>query len=127
MPSANANNQEFRREVKDEYRACRALGGHGWLPTTFEFDRAQYKQGMRCMRCKTNKVMIIGLDGEIKRNVYEYPEDYLLDGGGALTAQERAKLRVMELKVHAKPVTKKAADKPRKRTRSRANLTVATS
>jgi len=86
------------RTVPVEYAACRTYL-HAWDPTTVKRDGKHLVQGLVCLRCGTiRSYKIDSRTGEIKGNSYSYPENYLLDGGGALTARERAALRIGEIR-----------------------------
>lgn len=74
---------------------------HAWDPTTVKKDGRNLIQGLVCLRCGTiRSVRIDSRTGERKGNAYDYPDNYLLDGGGALTQRERAALRLAEVKRH---------------------------
>lgn len=89
------------RTVPVEYAMCRTWQ-HAWNYTTVKQDGRQLIQGLACMRCGTIRmVKIDGRTGERKGNSYDYPDGYVLkDGGGALSQDERAALRLGEVKRH---------------------------
>jgi hypothetical protein len=89
------------RTVPVEYAMCRTFM-HAWDYTTVKKDGRHLIQGLVCLRCGTvRSFKIDSRTGEIKGNAYSYPENYLLDdGGGALSAKERAALRITEVRRH---------------------------
>lgn len=79
---------------------CRSFG-HAWDYTTVEKRGREFIQGLKCIRCETER--FIGIDsrsGETKGNRYLYADGYLFHGGGALTPEERAELRLAEVSGH---------------------------
>lgn len=89
------------RIVPVEFRPCRTYQ-HAWDPTTVKQDGRHLVQGLICLRCKTiRKQKIDSRTGERLGNSYEYPDGYVLPGGGgALSARERGMLRLAEVKTH---------------------------
>lgn len=88
------------RGVKKEHRTCRVYG-HAWDFTTVKREDQNYLQGLRCLRCSTERFVKINTrTGELGGSRYAYPEGYLLNGGGALTQKERAGLRLTEVRSH---------------------------
>ena len=86
------------REIDPRYSTCRTWQ-HAWEPTTVERQGGEYVQGLRCLRCTTERfVKVNARTGHRDGNKYLYPEGYLLKGGGALTADERAEIRLAEVK-----------------------------
>lgn len=87
------------RRIPVHYQACRTFN-HAWEFTTVKRDGREYVQGLRCMRCATERfVKIDARTGEPRGNRYDYPEGYVIKGG-TLTARERAQLRLLEVKRH---------------------------
>lgn len=98
------------RTVPARYAACRTWQ-HAWDFTTVKKEGIEYIQGLRCIRCGTERaVRISSKDGDrVGGNKYMYPEDlnpeaepYKMpkDSGGMLTADERSAIRLMEVKAH---------------------------
>lgn len=82
------------------YSACRTWG-HAWEPTTVDRVGAVYRQGLRCIRCATERTQRVDArTGARAGNSYAYPSGYTLIGGGVLTQSERAALRLAEVKGH---------------------------
>ncbi|ANA86970.1 hypothetical protein SEA_STROSAHL_35 [Gordonia phage Strosahl] len=91
---------QSKREVHAEHRMCRVFQ-HAWEPTTVKREGGVYLQGLRCMRCSTERLVRVDpRTGELKGARYNYAEGYLLHGGGGLTSQERAELRLAEVAGH---------------------------
>jgi hypothetical protein len=90
------------RSVPQQFAMCRTYL-HAWDYTTVKKDGRHLIQGLVCLRCgTTRRQRIDARTGERLGNAYDYPEDYVLKEGGALTARERAALRLAEVKRHLK-------------------------
>lgn len=88
------------RSIPVEYAMCRVFQ-HAWNYSTVKKEGRDLIQGLVCLRCKTVRaVRIDSRTGERVGNRYEYPEQYVLREGGAMTARERAALRLAEIKRH---------------------------
>ena len=88
------------RDLPTEYATCRTWQ-HAWEPTTVERKGGEYIQGLRCIRCTTERfVRVDARTGERAGNRYLYPDGYTLKSGGALSAEERAELRLFEVTGH---------------------------
>lgn len=88
------------RSVPVEYAMCRTYL-HAWQYTTVKRDGRNLVQGLVCLRCGTIRHQRIdGRTGERLGNAYLYPDKYVLDEGGPMTADERATLRLAEVKRH---------------------------
>lgn len=86
------------REIDPRYSTCRTWQ-HAWEPTTVERRGGDYVQGLRCLRCTTERfVKVNARTGDRAGNRYLYPEGYVLKGGGSLTARERAEIRLAEVR-----------------------------
>lgn len=81
-----------------KYVKCRLLG-HAWDYTTVQRDGRNLIQGLRCLRCGTErKVTINGRTGVNLRNNYNYAPNYTVPGG--MSARDRAELRLEEFRQH---------------------------
>lgn len=88
------------RQVQAEHRMCRVFM-HAWEYTTVKREGGVYLQGLTCIRCGTERFMKVDpKTGEIRGARYRYSEGYLLKGGGALSHEERAELRLVEVAGH---------------------------
>lgn len=96
------NNNNHSRTVADQYVACRSWM-HAWEFTTVERSGGEYIQGMRCLRCPTEKTVRINARTGMREHgsTYKYPEQldpnaapYQMpkDSGGALTSEERGEI-----------------------------------
>lgn len=98
-PNTTTTASKRDREIPVQYAACRTFL-HAWDFTTVDREGGLYIQGLRCLRCGTERhVKINARTGEPKGNKYDYPDGYLITGG-ALTARERWSLRLSEVKRH---------------------------
>lgn len=87
------------RSVPEKFAACRSWG-HAWDFTTVVRKGQDYIQGLRCVRCETERFTAINMrTGESHGNSYSYAKGYQVTGG-ALTPKERAALRLGEVKRH---------------------------
>ena len=88
------------RTVPVEFAMCRTFL-HAWTYTTVKREGRHLIQGLACLRCGTVRSMKINSrTGERMGNRYDYPDNYILSEGGALTQAERAALRLAEVKRH---------------------------
>lgn len=88
------------RTVRAEYRMCRVIG-HAWDYTTVKQDGREFLQGLVCLRCRTERFLRINArSGVTNGSRYSYSDGYLFKGGGALTPDERAELRLAEITGH---------------------------
>lgn len=95
MPKEDAD-----RTVRAEYRMCRVFN-HAWDYTTVKRVDGELVQGLVCIRCSTERfIRMDPLSGETNGSRYAYADGYLFHGGGALTPQERAELRLTEVLGH---------------------------
>lgn len=95
--------------VPIQYAACRSFL-HAWEFTTVDRSGGEYLQGMRCMRCSTEKTVRISARTGLRQggNKYKYPEDLnpevaaykMPKGTGGLTAEERGQIVLGFVKVH---------------------------
>lgn len=81
--------------MRDDHLQCRDFG-HSWRPYTARWspeDRC-YETQLRCQRCKTIRVRLIGQRGEQLSNHYDYADGYIVKGMGRLDGDERNRLRL---------------------------------
>lgn len=92
--------EEVDRTVAEEYRMCRVFQ-HAWDYTTVKRSGGNYLQGLICIRCGTERfVKIDARTGLSSGSRYTYAPNYLFKGGGALSVEERAELRLVEITGH---------------------------
>ncbi|QGH79704.1 hypothetical protein SEA_ANON_33 [Gordonia phage Anon] len=97
--------------VHEEHRMCRVFQ-HAWEYTTVKQDGRNYLQGLRCIRCGTEREMKVNSrTGEAGGSRYKYADGYLMKGIGALTQSERAALRLAEVSGHAPAARKRRRKK----------------
>ena len=82
-------------DILDEFLLCRDLG-HAWAPHDVRVSRklGEIHRVLQCRSCPTQRTQVLSMDGEIRRNRYEYPEGYVLRGLGHLSVADRAAVRV---------------------------------
>lgn len=80
---------------------CRDLG-HAWQPEDAWYDKEkkEFRRELRCIRCRTKRMQWITPQGGLSRNTYTYPQGYRApDGTGFLSAEERAAIRLADMRV----------------------------
>ena len=77
---------------------CRDFG-HSWRPYTVEFvpQRKHYLEALRCSRCRTMRVRVLGQRGELLGNRYIYADGYLVQGLGRMESDDRDAMRLASL------------------------------
>ena len=94
------------QDFKINHLTCRTFG-HTWKPQTVTVTKsasgrvAEYRAGLTCTRCKTERVQVFDGSGELVSNSYLYPSGYLRPMfGGQRFRKSQARLeyalRVME-------------------------------
>ena len=111
------------RTVAAQYAMCRTWQ-HAWDYTSVERQGGEYVQGLRCIRCGTERfVKVDARTGDRGGNRYVYPEDQDRNAvpykmpkgtGGALSVDERAAIRLEEVKVHYAAIRDELARRRRK-------------
>ncbi len=86
-------------DVPDEFLDCRDLG-HAWARPRVVEDKKfrHYTRLVVCSRCATERIQVISLAGMLVATSYRYATGYLLNGAGGLTVDDRAKMRLRNLK-----------------------------
>lgn len=98
--TAPKDTKETSRRIPAEYAMCRTWQ-HAWNYTTVERVGKTLVQGLVCLRCSTVRyAKIDSRTGERMGNRYDYPDKYVMQEGGTLTARERAALRLAEVRRH---------------------------
>lgn len=87
-------------DIPTEYLICRDLG-HAWAPHDVKISRkyGEIHRVLQCRQCPTQRTQVLGIDGGLKKNRYEYPEHYTLRGVGRLSIDDRAHIRVASTNV----------------------------
>ena len=87
--------------IREEYLDCRDLG-HYWqhMNTEQVYNKTlqQFVRTMLCARCGTERNQTTDNRGYLIRSSYRYVKDYLLEGNGYLTIDDRAKMRLRNIK-----------------------------
>lgn len=91
------------RKIPEVGAICRDLQ-HAWAPykggklTSESRKHIGWWRELRCSRCGTTRIEAMNKVGDVVKRQYGYPEGYRLEGGGKLTPDERAKLRIQHIK-----------------------------
>lgn len=113
------------RIVPSEYSLCRTWG-HTWNFTYLDRVKGEgYNQGMKCIRCKTEKVVLVRqATGFRTGRGYKYPEQLYEDvapyqmpknSGGALTPEERGQCALDDIESRYKATVDEIATQRAKR------------
>jgi len=100
LKSVNEQAEVDSAAIPPEFARCRTFG-HAWDFTTVTKKGNELIQGLRCMRCETERFTTINArTGDSQGNSYSYAEGYQRKGMGAMTPRERSALRLAEVKRH---------------------------
>jgi len=85
--------------VDEKFLDCRDIG-HTWRKVEVTEDRKlkRYTRTVACQNCTTERVQVMDLQGYLIKAHYRYVAGYLLDGAGYLTADDRAVMRLRNLR-----------------------------
>lgn len=84
-------------KTTDDQLLCRDLQ-HAWVDYTVETTPRGYFRRLRCSRCSTMKGQRLNKEGYILSSTMTYPKGYLRVGKGRMTREDRAELRVGNLR-----------------------------
>jgi hypothetical protein len=84
-------------EPTDDQLLCRDLQ-HSWSPDTARSTGYGFIRGLKCERCGARKEQRLDREGYLKDSVMFYPAGYLRPGQGRLTRDDRADLRLRNLR-----------------------------
>lgn len=107
---------DLTENLKPNHIDCRFLH-HAWQWLDVKEDRRRrlYRQSMLCSRCGTEKFYEISFQGEIVTHPrYSYADGYLIKGGGGVSAEDRALIRVAAIRHHLTPTPQKKGSRKRK-------------
>lgn len=76
---------------------CRDLH-HAWKPHTVTRVKGGYERELLCRTCQTVKVQKLDAQGYIEWSNYRYPDGYVREGLGRITAAENALLRLTHVR-----------------------------
>lgn len=109
----NVTDKPKATDVPLEYRECRTIQ-HAWRYTTVERAGRNYKQGLACSRCGTERhVYIDAKTGELRGASYKYAPGYLMSGGLGYTG--RASLRLLTIQQQLENANNVTSIKQRKK------------
>lgn len=85
--------------VDEKFLDCRDIG-HNWRKIQIVEDKKNKKfvRTVACQNCTTERVQVLDNLGYILKAHYRYVAGYLLDGAGYLTADDRAVMRLRNLR-----------------------------
>lgn len=99
-PPSPGRSPDFRADdtiktMPNEHLQCRDFG-HSWRPftATWESSDRYYEVQLRCARCKTVRIRLVGQRGQLIRSRYDYADGYVVKGMGRLDGDERDMLRL---------------------------------
>ena len=91
-----------RRSVPSKFAMCRVFM-HAWDYEDVVRDGTVLIQTLRCIRCSTRKfIRIDGRTGDSLTSYYKHAEGYLFTKGGHITPDERAAVRLREVRTNLK-------------------------
>lgn len=81
--------------MQDTHLQCRDFG-HSWRPFSARWvpEERCYESQLRCARCRTIRVRLIGQSGQLLGSHYDYADGYIVKGMGRLDGDERNMLRL---------------------------------
>lgn len=82
-----------------EHLMCRDTGiRHQWTPMNATKSATGFTETLQCARCLAEKVRYISKRGAIEKTKFHYAEGYVRVGGGRVTKEENAAIRITSLK-----------------------------
>src|SRR5664279_205658 len=90
----------WAKELSNSFLLCRELG-HNWKPSHASRVARTFERTLRCPRCKTLRVEVLSLRGEVLHKRYEYTEGYLSGKLGRIIQDGRDALRLESLSRYA--------------------------
>ena len=91
--------RDIREAIKNMdpvHTHCRDYG-HSWGPFRGGRVPGGWERQLRCSRCHTVRKQFIARSGHIDNNRYVHPEGYKVQGLGAITGEDREKVRVASI------------------------------
>lgn len=80
--------------MPDNFIQCRDYR-HAWRPFHVEELRdGGFEQILRCSRCKSKRIRLIGSRGQLVKREYDYTKGYVIKGMGRLTGNELDAMRL---------------------------------
>jgi hypothetical protein len=86
----------WSESLPDRFIQCRDMG-HTWRPFQASWDAEErcYRRVLKCSRCRTERVQLIGASGLILSGHYDYPDGYTAPAGtGRMDSDGRSALRL---------------------------------
>jgi hypothetical protein len=105
-PTPTPNVDDLIDHMQLNHLQCRDFG-HAWRPwnATWSNEDRCYHAQLRCSRCKTVRVRLIGQNGALIDTHYDYPDGYLVKGMGRLTGTDRDHVRLVSVTALLTPDT----------------------
>ncbi|MFF4777552.1 hypothetical protein ACFY05_32315 [Microtetraspora fusca] len=90
---------KFAASLDTEALLCRTWS-HSWDPlrSTVRRSEGQFHWSTQCGRCGTSRTRVLGIDGTLISNSYDYADGYRMEGLGRVSAAGRASMRVESLR-----------------------------
>lgn len=76
---------------------CRDVG-HSWAPYDAVIERKFIQRILKCRNCTTLRIQTLDKNYDVVSNTYRYPDGYLVEGAGRLSASDRARIRAWTTK-----------------------------
>lgn len=90
---------EWADTASPEHLMCRDTGiRHQWEPHNAAKNGTGFVEMLLCGRCGAEKERYITRTGSIVKTKFSYPEGYVRQGGGRITKDENALIRLLSLK-----------------------------
>lgn len=86
-------------DVLEQFLDCRDLG-HSWQHHDAIESRTTITRIVVCSVCGTQRLQLLDTRGYLRRSNYKYATGYLLKGTGWLTADDRAVMRLRNIRRH---------------------------
>lgn len=81
-----------------EHVQCRDFG-HSWRPFQAHQVPGGFKSVLRCARCTTIRIRMLGTRGQLLDSGYDYVDGYLMDAGhGRLSSEDRDIIRLASVR-----------------------------
>lgn len=91
--ATRADVEVWAEHLKTDFLQCRELG-HNWRPSTAKRVDTYFERTLRCPRCKTDRIEVLSLRGEILSKQYRYADGYLSGKLGRIVLDGRDALRL---------------------------------
>lgn len=102
-PNPEADSFELGKaiaELQPEHIQCRDFG-HSWRPYhAIWMPKLNYYEAiLKCARCGTERMRLIGARGQILGSKYEYADGYTMKGAGRMSTSDRDQVRLASIRI----------------------------